>query len=335
MNNIYNINKNWFYVYEHYIDNKIFYVGKGKGQRAYEFRDRGSAWMNRVKGRESEIKVKIVAYFEKEEDAYFYEENKIKYYCVQNEKLENVVYNNHVKRRSKVIDKLTRKTKKVNESQKIDFSKFGIKTQKINHLKQISQYLNNKNDNLNQGKIIFYNRLINSIEYIKDMAIKKGYNPLILINSSMNSCQLKAFDFIVENNKLPEEYDFLISDILLCELNLKNENIDTIIINTTNNSISTELSNNLINDNVNMIIYRTDKNLIFNNITVNEKYINKHLTSLDKSKLCEELNMLDDKGRLNKWPTVKKILQLNGYEIVDKKIKQNGKQIRVSIITKP
>lgn len=34
---LYKINEDFYYVYEHWLDGKVFYVGKGKSQRAFSF----------------------------------------------------------------------------------------------------------------------------------------------------------------------------------------------------------------------------------------------------------------------------------------------------------
>lgn len=64
-----------YYVYEHWLDGKCFYVGKGCGNRAYALYDskRCSGWLKFCKGRKNEIEIRIVKEFENEQDAYNYE----------------------------------------------------------------------------------------------------------------------------------------------------------------------------------------------------------------------------------------------------------------------
>ena len=66
-----------FYVYEWFIKNtgEIFYVGKGCGKR-YLVRNRNEIFNKIIK--ENECDVRIVAYFEKESDAFDFEEKRIK-----------------------------------------------------------------------------------------------------------------------------------------------------------------------------------------------------------------------------------------------------------------
>lgn len=52
-----------YYIYEHYLDNKLFYIGKGSGGRAFDLLSRSHLWKTKVLGRESEVEIKIIAGF--------------------------------------------------------------------------------------------------------------------------------------------------------------------------------------------------------------------------------------------------------------------------------
>lgn len=81
-----------FYVYKHYLDGKLFYIGKGKGLRCFEFKSRGSAWKNYVDGRENDVLVDIVRVFKSENEAFNFESNEI--VTSKSEHLVNVMHNN-------------------------------------------------------------------------------------------------------------------------------------------------------------------------------------------------------------------------------------------------
>lgn len=50
--------------------------------------------------------------------------------------------------------------------------------------------------------------------------------------------------------------------------------------------------------------------------------------------LCEELNIPNKNGKLTKWTGIKPKLEENLYTIKDKSIRIEGKQVRVSTITR-
>lgn len=66
-----------YYVYEHYLDNKLFYIGKGSGERCFYYRGRSKSWKSVVNGREKEVVVKIKRVFKKEDEALRYERYRI------------------------------------------------------------------------------------------------------------------------------------------------------------------------------------------------------------------------------------------------------------------
>lgn len=85
--------KSKYYVYEHWIDGKVFYVGKGTGARAVDFKSRNKKWLKHVNERFIEIKVNIVKHFDNDLEAIEYEKIHIKKLLNLDAKLTNVVYN--------------------------------------------------------------------------------------------------------------------------------------------------------------------------------------------------------------------------------------------------
>lgn len=70
LNVVNNVN---YYVYEHYLDGDLFYIGKGTGDRCLIFKDRSISWHELAGEREDEIIVYIIRVFKFEEDALNYE----------------------------------------------------------------------------------------------------------------------------------------------------------------------------------------------------------------------------------------------------------------------
>ena len=61
MDNMYVINEDYYYVYEHWLDGKVVYVGKGKGDRALKA-SRNKFWKDVVKDNLFNVDVVIKAY---------------------------------------------------------------------------------------------------------------------------------------------------------------------------------------------------------------------------------------------------------------------------------
>ena len=51
------LHKSKYYVYEHYLDDKLFYIGKGTGNRCFNFKSRSNMWKEKTKNRTNEIKL--------------------------------------------------------------------------------------------------------------------------------------------------------------------------------------------------------------------------------------------------------------------------------------
>ena len=84
------LDKNKYYVYEHWLDNKCFYVGSGNYKRPFWFY-RQEAWHDHVGDRKDEIDVKIIQAFETRLEAYDFEKALTIYHdYILNDNLINV-----------------------------------------------------------------------------------------------------------------------------------------------------------------------------------------------------------------------------------------------------
>lgn len=81
-----------FYVYEHWLDGKVFYVGKGKKDRAFLV-GRNRLWEKFTKDKIDKIEVIIKGYFQIEEDAFDFEEHLINKYSRKGIPLTNISKN--------------------------------------------------------------------------------------------------------------------------------------------------------------------------------------------------------------------------------------------------
>ena len=89
-----------------------------------------------------------------------------------------------------------------------------------------------------------------------------------------------------------------------------------------------------IRKDIDLVIKRTrDEKQVTFKIDLPDYYLNKELTQEDKEVMCDELRILDAKGRLRKWPTIKKYLKDSGYIIKDSILTVHGTRTRVSVIS--
>lgn len=86
-------NEDMYYVYEHSIEGKVFYVGKGCKDRAIVFTGRNELWNKHVGKCLQSVEVNIVGLFEREEDALIFEENLILKHLDLGENLCNISMN--------------------------------------------------------------------------------------------------------------------------------------------------------------------------------------------------------------------------------------------------
>lgn len=95
MNSLYSISNDFYYVYEHWLDDEIIYVGKGRVNRA-ESKYRNVYWRAKVGDRVSEVRIVIRGYFLKEKDALTFENILILEYIDSGKELCNIIFNKKI-----------------------------------------------------------------------------------------------------------------------------------------------------------------------------------------------------------------------------------------------
>ena len=88
LSSLYQLYRKKHYVYEHYLDGDLIYIGKGQGGRAVEFWARNDEWKRVVNGRYGDVEVKIIKGFEDESEALLFESKLLKL-NIDNEDLTN------------------------------------------------------------------------------------------------------------------------------------------------------------------------------------------------------------------------------------------------------
>ena len=222
-----------------------------------------------------------------------------------------------------------------------DIRKYVAKsTHYVSHIEQTRVYLAARKEAFDYYgyKALAFTRLIAEQEKIKKIAEEEGFKPLALWsvnneNEEMTDEQLKARDIILRTGLIPEPYNLLIINGAMQEgWNLFDKSVTLAILDTVDLTEQIQALGRIRKD-IDLVVKKTkDKELLVKSIIIPEKYLNKELTAEDKEELAIELNILNDKGKLLKWTSIKKLLIDLGYNIEEKIASVDNKRTRVSII---
>mgnify|MGYP001024678480 FL=1 len=143
----------------------------------------------------------------------------------------------------------------------------------------------------------------------------------------MTEEQLAARKSILENHAIPNKYNLLIINSS-SETSIKiKSKVDYAIIHSTNKDTQIQVRGRVNNDLKCLYIPVAD----ITEIVVPAEFLNVPLTSAEKTRLCEILNVRNEQGRRYSWPTIKELLIELDYQIIDGR-KNN---LRVNTIIPP
>lgn len=326
-----------YYVYKHYLNDKLFYIGKGCRDRAYDFKDRSLSWSKLVAGNFDNIRVEIVGYFKSELYAYEVEKLLIKKYNTKDVELTNHVYN--PVKNDLIKDALSSKSE--NEPLIINgrssyrkFFDYGENCSPLNALESI--------ENLNEGVSIFIDSASSLLTKMKDELVVNGYTPLLVmpeskyIDKPSKTEEKDIFEFRTRG-VISNKYNCVIVDsCFIDEIEINLKKVNAVIINTTiiRNRNKALLS---FNGQADFLIckMKESSNMFYNlPSSIVDKYLNIPLDANAKNAMCKELNIKrESDGKIVKWTTISKVLINEGYIIKNSRKIVNGKQVRVSLIT--
>lgn len=344
---LYKIDGKYYYVYEHWINNEIIYIGKGRGNRAYDFQRRSDKWIDLVAGREKSIDVVIKGYFKEEEEAFVYEELLISKYSVMSDSKDTIVNITHNPNVEKVKfitkDFLSElKKKSLNYKNKAFFY----------HHSEINSILNEiLSKDMSKKVIIFTTRnnkwLIDDLKKNNHLNISffpgfKSYK----VEETVKRIKLNENTISIKENSNVMIYPIEILNNYLVEV--FSEETTSIIVDSFSSTVLRNVEmimNNKVdclyvkmkkvnNDEdytqpVDVRVYARIKHLKLLN-----EIIGKELTREDKDNLSKKINVRrNTDGRLVKWDTIMKVLISKGYTIKNKRPRVNGKQVTVTIVS--
>lgn len=198
-------------------------------------------------------------------------------------------------------------------------------------------------------KGVFFNERISSMRNIKRLLKRQGLRSIEIwsINNDkypMTEEQLYVRNYLLENERIPEGYDFIIINGAMREgWDLKDERVFIMILNTLDETNQEQVRGRYRGDlPILLVRVKGDTQPLDLRVMNKEKYLGvierilgKQIGPEEKEAIVEEMNIRRaEDGRLIKWPTISKVLKKNGYNIEDKRIRENGKRKIVSIVTK-
>ena len=214
-------------------------------------------------------------------------------------------------------------------------------TNYISHIEQARVYLRSAKESFNYNgyKALAFTKLISEQEKIEKMAKEEGLKPITLwsVNNrehEMSEEQLRVRKVILNTGLIPEPYNVLIINGAMQEgWNLYDDKVSLAILDTTDITEQIQSLGRIRKD-INLVIKKTnDESLVKSPVHISEAYLNVNLTTEDKNFLCDELQIIDNKGRVRRWTSAKEHIKYSGYKIEDKTVTVDGKRTRVSIIT--
>lgn len=150
--------------------------------------------------------------------------------------------------------------------------------------------------------------------------------------NAMSTYQLEVLESVVKDGMIPDNIDILIINASLqTGINIKNNDIDWVLVNSTNKTTQIQARSRVRKD-IDRLYLKSDDSEISNDIELDEKWLNRPLTSNDKKELSNEIQLYDERGRLIKWKGLSLRLIEQGYKIEDLTKVIEGKRVRISII---
>lgn len=211
---------------------------------------------------------------------------------------------------------------------------------KITGIEQVRSHLRARSESFRYFgyKIFAFCKTIGSQERLKQICEDEGFTAQLYWSmnnetNEMSEKQIKEMDKMLATGRLPDEYDVVIINSAYQEgWDLLDERVKLAIMNTTNETEHIQALGRIRRD-IDILIYRVDPKLEPDYyLNFPKELLGKPMTSEDKDQLCERLNVYNDRNELIKWPTVRKVLENQGFIIKDATKTIDGKRKRVSIV---
>lgn len=210
----------------------------------------------------------------------------------------------------------------------------------ISNIHQLKNHLEAKIDYINDRghKGIAFTRRISSQRNISEIAEITGYKPIIIWSTNnkeeeMSEEQLRVREYVLRTGNIPDPYNLLIINSAMQEgWNLTDKYVEFAILDTLDKTEQIQALGRVRKDIDFLILKVKGDDVRLNSIIISDNYLDTYLTTEAKSKLVDELDIKNDRGRQVKWTTIKKLAKRSGYIVEDKLKTIDGKRVGVSII---
>lgn len=207
--------------------------------------------------------------------------------------------------------------------------------------REVRGYSNYKNISEIRGKALIYASQIDTVLKMKEHFEEQGYNVAYLWSRNNTkyplSEQQKGWrSHIVLSEDMPPGIDILIvNEAYETGWNLKDKDVQTVIIHTTA-SDSVIQARGRVRSDIELLYTKLNKDeSVISMVKIPNDYLDRHLTATDVRKMCVELNLRDNKGRLASWRKLKQIIiDERHYSVVGKRVRINGKPTNTTVISK-
>ncbi len=194
-----------------------------------------------------------------------------------------------------------------------------LKRYTVNHRLYFGNVKNLMND-LDMDKIgIIYTPHVKIMKRIIEIANAKGFHAaavwsLTSKEHKMDKEQLRIRQYIIDNEELPPEYNLIvINGSCGTGINIRSH-VDYMVINTVSSDIIIQARGRVRHD-LDVLFIRDNSVEDIISIEIPSAFIGLPLYRKEKDLLCELFPIWDSKGRLTKWPTLKKHIQEAGYTV--------------------
>ena len=175
------------------------------------------------------------------------------------------------------------------------------------------------------GKTLIY---VPTIELMKEYAeLVREVSPNVVCLWSIHSSkeldedQLKARESILHDELIPKDIDvLLINAAYETSLNINNEDFRTMIIHCSNPDTQIQVRGRIRHDID--ALYLLDRGHEHISAYFPAKYLDKWLPTDQVHAITDAMNLRSEKGRELKWPSLKKLLEKDGYLIYPEKHRQ-------------